>query len=146
MGSVVKSGSGSNVKIVFVYLLVSFLLLQKCSSQLLNYIHVNVVNDLGDNIDIKMHCKSKDDLIGERWVHYKEDFAWQFKRNFLGTTLYWCWMTWYDTSAGHWIVGSYEIYNAKTDVNNCGLHCNWSVRKDGLYHHLPWGWEKIYTW
>ncbi|MCL7036107.1 hypothetical protein MKW94_019297 [Papaver nudicaule] len=147
MGSVVKSRNSSNVKIVFVSLLMFFLLVQNCSSQLLKYVHVNVQNDLGENMDLKMHCKSKDDLIGERWVHYKEDFTWQFKRNVLGTTLYWCSMTWYDSSVGHWIVGSFEIYNAQKDVNNCGHHCDWLVRKDGLYHHLlPRGWVRIYKW
>ncbi|XP_026458885.1 S-protein homolog 5-like [Papaver somniferum] len=150
MGSVSKIRSSNNVEIVLVYMFVFFLLVQNCSSAVLRYIHVHVVNDLGENIDLKMHCKEKNGFLGDRLLHYKEDYKWQFIGDVFRRKLYWCWMQWYDSSAGHWVQGDFEFYNAESYWPICRLNCEWSVRKDGVYrysHQLrPWDWERIYSW
>jgi hypothetical protein len=88
--------------------------------------HVEIFNDLGDGLDLTVHCKSGDDDLGVHVITYpKGFFEFDFKPNFLGTTLYFCGFQW-NGSELKW----FEIYNFGRDHPQCG-DCLWKIRHDG---------------
>jgi hypothetical protein len=44
--------------------------------------HVNIVNSLEDNLDLTIHCKSKDDDLGVHLLHHGDSFGWKFHNAF----------------------------------------------------------------
>ncbi|XP_042477633.1 S-protein homolog 2-like [Macadamia integrifolia] len=89
---------------------------------------VHVINDLGQNQELNIHCKSKDDDLGPHTLMFGQEFSWTFQVNFFKTTLFWCNMQWGNTQ------GSFEIFNAKTDKAYGGKPYYRKVRKDGIYY------------
>ena len=52
---------------------------------------VGISNEMvGPNQTLTIHCKSKDDDLGERNLNVGQSFEWEFKENLISTTLYWC--------------------------------------------------------
>ncbi|KAL7177526.1 hypothetical protein ACSBR2_030815 [Camellia fascicularis] len=43
---------------------------------------------------LKIHCKSRDNDLGEQLVNNCQDFHWSFKENLFGTTLFFCGFGW----------------------------------------------------
>jgi hypothetical protein len=86
---------------------------------------VNVVNYLENNLDLTLHCKSKDDDLGVHLLHHGENFRWSFTPSILGNTLFYCSFIW--NGELHW----FEIYKgnnlAKTDCDSC----DWRIFKSG---------------
>ncbi|RDX65426.1 S-protein-like 2, partial [Mucuna pruriens] len=103
---------------------------------------VRVQNDLKDGIILYLHCKSKDDDLGQHDLGTGQYQEWSFRDNFADTTLFWCSMFAYDTKM------SFEIYNAKIDESKCDKQCYRSIRPDGgyFYDQLHNLWEKRYSW
>ncbi|XP_059630105.1 S-protein homolog 2-like [Cornus florida] len=104
-------------------------------------ITVRVRNNLGDGIHLNLHCKSKDDDLGNQFLSDGSSFQWRFRKNLIGTTLFFCSMSWNNVS------GSFDIYVSQRDKGLCKL-CVWSVRKDGLYEYNGEGGPPIaiYDW
>ncbi|MCL7024594.1 hypothetical protein MKW94_006891 [Papaver nudicaule] len=127
------SSSSSNHAYV-LGLLVMALLVCECSAYgaFWNAIHASVKNDISDKTVLTIHCKSKEDDLGEHRLAYGESFAWNFHQNFMRSTMFWCFMWWRD-STGKYIQGSYEVYKLKRDWHNCHTQCPVSIRKDGIY-------------
>ncbi|KAK9135391.1 hypothetical protein Syun_014721 [Stephania yunnanensis] len=86
---------------------------------------LRIRNHLGNNLPLKLHCRSDKDDLGAKVLphhYYKE---WSFDLNFLKSNLvYSCEMEWRDGS------GRFEII---VDPFRCHNKCDWSVRPDGLY-------------
>ncbi|RZC29933.1 S-protein-like 2 [Glycine soja] len=76
-------------------------------------ITVRVYNGMNDSIPMYLHCRSKDDDLGQHVLAAGEHQEWSFKDRFFGFTLFWCTM---DASNVH---ESFEIYNAKTELKKC---------------------------
>ncbi|OVA18536.1 Plant self-incompatibility S1 [Macleaya cordata] len=96
-------------------------------------ITVYVMNDLAPYTTLNLHCKSKDDDLGEHKLAHGQNFNWTFHINFWQTTLYWCSMWWYDSN-GQVVQGTFDIYKARRDyARKCRSQCCWFIRKDGLY-------------
>ncbi|KAK3187887.1 hypothetical protein Dsin_027448 [Dipteronia sinensis] len=57
-------------------------------------VHVRVVNDLGDKLDLTIHCKSKDDDLGEQIVGFQKHYNFEFHMNIFGTTQFFFGMAW----------------------------------------------------
>ncbi|XP_021607739.1 self-incompatibility protein S1 [Manihot esculenta] len=55
---------------------------------------VNITNNLGANIELNFHCKSKNDDLGQQQLPYKGFWYFKFRPNFWGTTLFYCSMNW----------------------------------------------------
>lgn len=47
---------------------------------------VRISNAVGDNTDLTVHCKSKDDDLGDHVLHSGESFEFHFRQNFGGGT------------------------------------------------------------
>ncbi|OVA18540.1 Plant self-incompatibility S1 [Macleaya cordata] len=110
-------------------------------------ITVWVYNELDPNTTLTIHCKSKDDDLGEHTLSYNQEFHWKFRNNFYWTTLFWCNMWWHDSN-GRLVQTSHDAYYARRDyARNCRADCFWSIRKDGWYYgyNLTSG-KLMFTW
>ncbi|KDP44437.1 hypothetical protein JCGZ_16270 [Jatropha curcas] len=85
---------------------------------------VNITNDLGPNTDLRVHCKSKDDDLGEKLLHFRGYFTFQFHPNFWGTTLFYCLMKWQN------VYHYFDIYIDDRDDKRCTV-CLWLIRASG---------------
>lgn len=89
-------------------------------------VHLKITNDLGnDSLVLHLHCKSKDDDLGEQALAPHQFFEFSFRPNFFLTTLYYCEFWWGNGS--HW----FDIYVALRDTDRCNDKCWWMVHKDG---------------
>ncbi|OAY55434.1 hypothetical protein MANES_03G154000v8 [Manihot esculenta] len=85
---------------------------------------VEIINDLGPNIELKYHCKSKNDDLGQRVLSYKGSWYFTFRPNLFGTTLFYCQFSWGQIS--HW----FNIYEDSRDRTRC-YDCVWYIRGNG---------------
>jgi len=105
----------------------------------LRHHHVSIVNNLGDNLNVTIHCKSKDNDLGVHLLRNGDSFGWEFNDNIFGTTLFYCSFQW--NGELHW----YDIYKSDRDKDACRV-CNWGVTKlgpcqflsDESVHCFPW--------
>nr|KYP61482.1 hypothetical protein KK1_015972 [Cajanus cajan] len=88
-----------------------------------------------------LHCRSKDDDLGQHVLAVGKDQEWSFRDNIGDTTLFWCTL-----DAASWEF-KFEIYSAKRDTK-CTSQCNRSIRSDGAYfwNQLDQVWEKRFSW
>lgn len=102
---------------------------------------VRVQNDLGGGIHLTTHCKSADDDLGVRDLANGQCTQWSFRLNFVGRTLFWCWMKWNN------VQGKFDVYSYKRDLFRC-LFCRYSVRQDGAYAYnsRKKKWKLFYAW
>ncbi|KAL2342384.1 hypothetical protein Fmac_003669 [Flemingia macrophylla] len=102
---------------------------------------VRVKNDLKNGIVIYLHCRSKNDDLGQHSLVVGEQQEWSFKDNIFDSTLFWCTL-----DAGNWQF-KFEIYSAKRDTK-CTTECDRSIRSDGAYfwNQLDKVWEKRFSW
>ncbi|XP_022152463.1 S-protein homolog 1-like [Momordica charantia] len=95
---------------------------------------VDIVNELSNGQELFVHCKSKDDDLGEHNLDSGAQYGFTFKDNVWQTTLFWCYLRkpdnshaafdvyWYDISKGHWLY-------TRCDYKNC----IWIAKADGIY-------------
>ncbi|GAV59088.1 Self-incomp_S1 domain-containing protein, partial [Cephalotus follicularis] len=86
--------------------------------------NVTITNTLQSNVTI--HCKSKDDDLGEHVLSHDDSFRWHFIVNFSRTTLFFCGFT---SQYGR---GVYDIVKARRDMERCS-QCLWEVKEDGVH-------------
>lgn len=87
---------------------------------------VTIFNDLGEGLNLTVHCKSGHSDLGVHKVAYpKGFFAFNFRPNFFGTTLYFCGFRWPDSP-----LHMFDIYVFQRDREVCGK-CFWKIREDG---------------
>ncbi|XP_058724421.1 S-protein homolog 29-like [Vicia villosa] len=92
---------------------------------LFNKIHVNIVNSLEGNLDLNLHCKSKDDDLGDHLLHHGERFSFSFRPKWFAKTLFFCSFVW--NGELHW----FDIF-IDWDMPRADCHsCNWNVYKSG---------------
>ena len=87
--------------------------------------HVKVTNTLDGNLDLTLHCKSKEDDLGVQLLHHNKTFAIKFTPKFLGGTQYFCTFRW--QGACHW----FDIYIQDRDYPLCRGDCDWFVKQSG---------------
>ncbi|XP_027343143.1 S-protein homolog 5-like [Abrus precatorius] len=102
--------------------------------------HVRVINELGNEILLYVHCKSGDDDLGLHILEYEQYQEWSFKNNLSGTTLFWCSLRWNDEQQ------NIEVYNYRKDNKYCSSKCWRSIKKDGAYFYIETldHWERKY--
>ncbi|PON63770.1 Self-incompatibility protein [Parasponia andersonii] len=104
---------------------------------------VAIINGLGSNQVLNVHCKSKNDDLGLRVLSTNSNFSFTFHRNFWGTTLFFCSFQW--GSQFHW----YDVYTPNGPDCRTPNPCWYSVIPNGticLLNHptendstcLPW--------
>ncbi|PIA39410.1 hypothetical protein AQUCO_02600099v1 [Aquilegia coerulea] len=103
---------------------------------LLSKVHVQIHNSILPSMTMNIHCKSKDNDLGNHIILFNEDYEWHFHVNIWGTTLFWCSIGWIN-EVGHYVHGSFKVYEYKRDNSRCGKRCTWMVQRDGLYFINP---------
>lgn len=91
---------------------------------------VRVFNDMKNGEMLSIHCKSKDDDLGLRYLDVRTQFTWSFRENLWSSTLFWCYIRNQDDHV------SLEVFNAYEP--NLYYRCKsfeyiWSIREDGIY-------------
>ncbi|ESR33732.1 hypothetical protein CICLE_v10006408mg [Citrus x clementina] len=99
-------------------LLVAGMSLKSNACILFNKTYVQITNKLETGEDLTLHCKSKDDDLGEHVLHKDESYNFSFCRNVFGETLYFCSFEW----SGK--VHRFDIFDESRD--GCD-HCNWRI-------------------
>jgi hypothetical protein len=91
-------------------------------------VYVNIVNSLEDNLDLNLHCKSKDDDLGAHLLHHDGNFSFKFKPLFFpfGTTLFFCSFQWNGEELRY-----FDIYIDGDIARSACNYCNWSIFKSG---------------
>ncbi|XP_033141484.1 S-protein homolog 74 [Brassica rapa] len=90
---------------------------------------ITVVNGLITSETLFVHCKSKDDDLGEQNLHLGDRFSWTFGENMLHSTLFWCYLSKDD---GHMNVKVF--WDDVILFHRCGWEkCVWTAKTDGLY-------------
>lgn len=121
---------GSFSKNIF-FMLILFVLLSITSccetdAFLLHKVHVNITNEIGPGIDLKLHCKSKKDDLHQQVLVYEDYFDFRFRPNFWGTTQYFCSFAWKD------VLRRFDIFIFTRDFKKCpGYNCEWIIKEGG---------------
>ncbi|CAL0315363.1 unnamed protein product [Lupinus luteus] len=89
-------------------------------------VSVSVTNSLQGNLNLTIHCKSKDDDLGIHVLPFNGRYQWQFKPNIFGTTLFSCDLSMRDGSIG------YDLYSYEKDRLRCPTECIWVAKTEGL--------------
>lgn len=94
---------------------------------------VAILNNMKDSTLI-VHCKSKDDNLGEHVVNVGGKYYWMFKENLWQTTLFWCnFSSKYGKTSGEvfWPEKRSWLSN-RCDHNTC----IWAAQESGIYLRL----------
>ncbi|KAE9588866.1 putative plant self-incompatibility S1 [Lupinus albus] len=107
---------------IFILILISYLtILSEGKILFFPVRHVHIKNNLGDGINLQVHCKSGDDDLGIHNVTYGGDYEFHFKVNIFGTTLFFCGLEW--NGKLHYI----DAYDHERDKQRCGPDCFWTI-------------------
>ncbi|CAJ1949818.1 unnamed protein product [Sphenostylis stenocarpa] len=104
--------------------------------------HVRVQNDMTNGIVVHLHCRSRNDDLGEHVLAFGQYQEWSFRDNVGDTTLFWCSM-----SANN-VQTRFEVYSAPSDHTKCDKQCYRSLRTDGAYFYDQFEdtWQKRHSW
>ncbi|XVF16324.1 hypothetical protein REPUB_Repub10bG0021500 [Reevesia pubescens] len=109
----------------FSSLILFLLLLTWCDAfGLRPKIHVQITNDVGEGLDLIVHCRSRDDDLGIQVIAYQNFWEFHFRPKFFSTTQFYCSMAWKD--AFHW----FDIFINDRDSPKCRV-CGWSIKPKG---------------
>lgn len=108
-----------------VLVLWSMLSMITVSTSIFPQVHVTVRNQLDNNQNLALHCKSKNDDLGRHVVPYGGTYGFHFTPNILGSTLFYWSMQWKRAS------NHFDIYNWKRDDSLCEEQCSWIVKNEG---------------
>ncbi|KAB5514867.1 hypothetical protein DKX38_028773 [Salix brachista] len=86
--------------------------------------HDDIESGPSIGLDLAIHCKSRNDDLGQHAVPFGGEYTIDFCPNFWGTTLFFCGMSW--SGKVHW----FDIYDASRDSSRCG-NCSWTVEATG---------------
>lgn len=116
---------------VLVFLVASALAL--AASKPFSKWEIHIKNELKNGQAMFVHCKSKDNDLGEHTLATGTEFKWDFKVNLWDTTLFWCYLR---KPNGHemtfdafWVEKRTEWLRVKCDDNIC----NWTAEDNGIY-------------
>ncbi len=86
---------------------------------------VQMTNNLGANLDITVHCKSKDDDLGAQLLNPSGTFEFRIVPSFEGITQFFCRMEW---------PGVFHYFDIDITIRDripCNLNCLWSIIPEG---------------
>lgn len=90
-------------------------------------ITVEIINDLGNTLALKYHCKSKEDDFGKRSLQPGQSWSFKFHRQFFGRTLFYCSFV---LPNGKYSFNIYEDHRESAGDNWC-QKCVWKIRLTG---------------
>lgn len=101
---------------------------------------VVIINELQDEkfpYKLQLNCSSADTKLGLHYIDFGSSFSWKFKVNFLGTTLFHCYV-------GYTKDDLYaDIYKASRDMSRCQKQCKWVATVDGVFGYTEKGVQDI---
>ncbi|KAK7374276.1 hypothetical protein VNO80_07704 [Phaseolus coccineus] len=106
--------------------LVRSVLLLSMLTLALTHTNVYITNNLEGKEDLNIHCKSKDDDLGQHVLHINQDFKISFEPNYFFGTLFFCSFEWGNGPLLH-----FDVYDQSRDYYKCDDDCTWYVKKDG---------------
>ncbi|KAG2674295.1 hypothetical protein I3843_13G112600 [Carya illinoinensis] len=89
-------------------------------------VHIHVINRLGDGRSMNIHCRSKDNDVGNVVLEDGFETEWSFSVNFWGTTLFYCNVRWDNSSWYH-----FDAYSDDRDHKRCHSECRWMISNEG---------------
>lgn len=124
----------SFINIFYLLLIIHLNLLPAKTCILSDKYEVHVINKLSsDSPQLKIHCQSKNDDLGDHYPVVNEDFNWSFCHDVFGQTLYFCHF-WWDSKDKVFDVFDNRYYCVDNpDRPNLTNICKWEVRFDGFY-------------
>ncbi|KAL8551097.1 hypothetical protein ACS0TY_000250 [Phlomoides rotata] len=101
---------------------------------------VHVVNKLPGQM--KLHCRSKNDDLGDHFQNPTDVYNFSFCDNYFGGTLFSCQLWWGNKEVG------FNAFRSKDQNENCDDgQCTWEARPDGIYVYKKYGgFTKKYDW
>ena len=106
------------------------------------------VQNLIQDSNILVHCKSKDDDIGDHYLSFNDEFNWKFCENFGQTTLFFCHFYWGSMEQVFNVFDDDMYFMCIGEHDQSYYSCNWSAMADGfyLYDFNSTTWMKQYDW
>lgn len=93
---------------------------------------VVIFSQLNPGENLLVHCKSKDNDLGEHSLQVSQNFSWKFKENLFSTTLFWCTLTTSSKKKVTMDVFWPERHNWL--AIRCSYRtCIWVAQDDGIY-------------
>lgn len=126
------------------YLLMTLIVLALGETVVSGKVHASVTNRLGGGESINLHCQSKDNDLGEHRVEDGGELGWDFFVNVVGTTLFYCDVSWESFGGFH-----FDAYSFERDWGGrCESRCQWLISKEGMYglNDQTGFWEFLYPW
>lgn len=119
-----KMYTNSSMMIIFFVVVLAFMVgMSRCKAE--KTTNVTITNMLDGKMDLKIHCKSKDDDLGVHVLPYTQPYSFTFKINFWGTTLFYCSFVWKNEL--HW----FDIFDATRDKFCSEGLCSWNIVETG---------------
>ncbi|KOM37164.1 hypothetical protein LR48_Vigan03g054500 [Vigna angularis] len=87
---------------------------------------VSIRNTMKGKETLNLHCKSKDDDLGQHVLQFNQTFQWKFNPSVFADTLFFCSFQW-----GNSALVRYDVYVEDRDEGICKV-CLWYVKEDGL--------------
>ncbi|EOA15692.1 hypothetical protein CARUB_v10006402mg [Capsella rubella] len=131
-------GSSAALRIIFsVSFMVIFFGGGLCEARM--HVNVDIINDIGPNVQLGLHCKSKNKDLGTQYLAPQQHWGFRANLNVWETTLYFCRFRW--GSQSQW----FDILIANRDQKTCEHHpCVWSIRPNGPCRLT--GHEECFPW
>ena len=114
----------SSFRLILSVILIAFLFVGLCEAH--RHINVDIINDIGPNVQLGLHCKSKGKDLGPQSLAPHQHWGFTASLNVWETTLFFCHFVWENQS--RW----FDILKEKRDTIVCKYHpCVWSIRPSG---------------
>ncbi|KAM0958305.1 hypothetical protein EV1_023381 [Malus domestica] len=107
------------IRNVFLLIIIVSLFLTMCDA-----VRVRMHNDIGPDIPLTVHCKSKNDDLGTHVVPFKGSYDFSFGLHLLGRTQFWCRFEWLA------VFRYFDIYIQDRDEGGCD-ECTWRIVPTG---------------
>ncbi|CAA7037791.1 unnamed protein product [Microthlaspi erraticum] len=105
---------------------------------------VLIRNGLDHKKWLKVHCKSKDDNLGDKYLGPGKDYHFNFSDNFWGTTRFGCTLS---KGPDYKISKTFDAY-VQDGTKPHGGSYNYIAKDDGIYHNtlVKFKLQKLYDW
>ncbi|CAK8531882.1 unnamed protein product [Lathyrus sativus] len=100
----------------------------KSSSFQNDEVKLTITNTLQNNIQLGLHCQSKNDDLGGQTLRTSESFSFTFRPNFFTiNTLFFCKFTWANE------VHYFDVYVQRRDFesSDCRRTCDYNIKESG---------------
>jgi len=101
-------------------------------------VHVKITNRLSQKKRLLVHCKSKNDDLGEHWLRTGESYEFKFGESFMWTSLFFC---------GYTFDGQKHLEDAyDATQNDCREHCWWEIKEPGPCLYKDGQYTQCHKW